>query len=265
MPNNPVQIVLNDTDFHALPDPGQPPRPKDFFADADRAFIAHRNSLAADVQRIIVEVEQSPYGRATYLKVQMRAEALAKSYRPVYELFKPDQFPCVGAEAVGTLFFRAPLIYLRGLKARIEEAEDTVRTVYRQSDGTPYLSPTTKRAEVGAVEAISIAAPSEKRDFSTAAAMEMFADTATVSGYQIDLFEALEPEEIAADATGRTELYRSLEKLLLSFGPGTKTLLSLRLAKMPVLEFQLTQNDSEPIVDNRLGLVRLRVACLCVY
>jgi hypothetical protein len=260
MPNNPVRIVLNDTDFHALPDPGQPPRPKDFFVDADREFVAHRKNLAANIQKIIDEVEKSPYGPATYLKVQMRTEALAKSYRPVYALFKPDQFPCVGAEAVGTLFFRTPLIYLRGLKARIEEAEDRVRTVYRQSDGKPYLSPTIKRAEVGAIESISIAAPTEKRDFSTAAAMQMFADPATVSGYQIDLFEALEPEEIAADATGRTELYRSLEKLLLSFGPGTRTLLSMRLAKMPVLEFQLTLNDAEPIVDNRLGLVRTDIA-----
>ncbi|MBK8200471.1 MAG: S8 family peptidase [Acidobacteria bacterium] len=260
MPNNPVQIVLNDTDFHAMPDPGQPPRPKDFFANADREFIAHRKRLATDVQRIIEEVENSAFGPATYLKVRMRTEALAKSYRPVYALFKPDQFPCVGAEAVGTLFFRAPLIYLRGLKARIEEAEDEVRTVFRQSDGAPYPAPTVRRAEVGAIESISIVAPSEKRNFSTSAAMDMFADPSTVSGYQIDLFEALEPEEIAADATGRTELYRSLVKLLVSFGPGTRTLLSMRLARMPVLEFQLTQSDAEAIVDNRLGLVRTDIA-----
>jgi hypothetical protein len=90
--------------------------------------------------------------------------------------------------------------------------------------------------------------------------MDMFADPSTVSGYQIDLFEALEPEEIAADATGRTELYRSLVKLLVSFGPGTRTLLSMRLARMPVLEFQLTQSDAEAIVDNRLGLVRTDIA-----
>lgn len=260
MPNNPVQIVLNDADFHAMPEAGQPPRPKDFFVGANRDFIAHRNRLAADLHRIIEEVENSVYGSATYLKVRMRPEALAKSYRPVYALFKPDQFPCVGAEAVGTVFFRAPLIYLRGLKARIEEAESTVRIAYRQSDGEPYPSPTIKRAEVGAIESISIAAPSEKRNFSTSAAMEMFADPATVSGYQIDLFEALEPEEIAADATGRIELYRSLEKLLLSFGPGTRTLLSMRLVRMPVLEFQLTRSDAAPIVDNRLGLVRTDIA-----
>lgn len=256
MPNNPVQIVLNDADFHRAPDPGQPPRAKDFFAGADRAFIAHRTALAAAVQRAIDEVEASPFGPATYLKVQMRHEALAKSYRPVYWLFKPDQFPCVGAEAVGTLFFRAPLLYLRKLKARIEEAEDSVRTVYRKKDNEPYLSPSVKRAEVGAIETIEIAPAEDKRSFATAAAMQMFRDPTTVSGYQIDLFEGLESQAIASDATGRTELFRSLERLLVSFGPGARTLLSVRIGRMPVLEFQLTDSDTPAIVDNRLGLVR---------
>lgn len=193
MPNNPVQIILNDTDFHRAPDPGQPPRPKDFFEDADRPFVDHRTDLAGTIQNIIDEVERSEYGAAAYLKVQMRAEALAKSYRPVYVLFKPDQFPCVGAEAVGTLYFRAPLIYLRGLKARIVEAESTVRITERQRDGKQYPSPTIKRAEVGAIESIEIAPPSGKRYFTTKAAMQLFADPATVSGYQIDLFEPLPP------------------------------------------------------------------------
>jgi len=256
MPNNPVQIVLNDKDFHALPDPGQPPRPKDFFDGADQAFVTHRDGLAQDVERIITEVERSSFGPATYVKVQMRTEALAKSYRPVHVLFQPDRFPCVGAEAVGTLFFRAPLIYLRKLKARIKEAESAVRVAHRKSDNEPYPSPTLKRAEVGAIESISTVSSLEKRDFSTAAAMNMFADPATVSGYQVDLFEALEPEKIASDTTGLTALYRSLEKLFLSFGPGARTLLSMRLARMPVLEFQLTRDKAAPIVDNRLGLVR---------
>lgn len=256
MPNNPVQIVLNASDFHRAPDPGQPPRPKDFFENADRPFVDHRTNLAETIQDIIDDVENSKYGAATYLKVQMRTEALAKSYRPVYALFKPDQFPCVGAEAVGTLYFRAPLIYLRGLKARIEEAESTVRIAERQRDGKRYPSPTIKRAEVGAIESIEIAPPSGKREFTTEAAMQLFADPATVSGYQIDLFEPLDPDVIADDITGRTALYRSLEKLLLSFGPGARTLLAVRVGRMPVLEFQLTQSEATAIVDNRLGIVR---------
>lgn len=84
MPNNPVQIILNDRDFHQAPDPGQPPRNKDFFEGADREFAAHKATLLASVDRIIEHLAKSPNGPAAYLKVQMRNEALAKSYRPVH-------------------------------------------------------------------------------------------------------------------------------------------------------------------------------------
>lgn len=254
MPNNPVQIVLNDTDFHRAPDPGQPPRPKDFFENSDEAFSKHRAELTDSVQAIIEDVEASPYGPATYVRVQMRQEALAKSYRPVHALFKQDQFPCVGAEAVGTLFFRAPLIYLRRLKSEIEKAETTVRIAKRKKDGKEYRSPTPLRAEVSAIESIEIAPSQGKRGFTAAAAMQLIADPATVSGYQVDLFEPLDQDVISDDPTGRTELYRTLEKLLLSFGHGARTLLAARVGRMPVLEFQLLEGDTPAIVDNRLGL-----------
>lgn len=123
MPNNPVQIVLNDSDFHQAPEPGLPPRPKDFFDGRDDEFARHKGKLLAALDAVIAELRASPYGPAAYLKVQMRSEAVAKSYRPVGRLFKPDQFPCVGAEAIGTLYFRSPLLYLPALRQRIEAAE----------------------------------------------------------------------------------------------------------------------------------------------
>lgn len=66
MPNNPVQIILNDQDFHQAPDPGQPPRNKDFFDGADQAFARHKQSLLASIDAIIAEIRQSPYGPAAY-------------------------------------------------------------------------------------------------------------------------------------------------------------------------------------------------------
>ena len=80
MSNNPVQIILNDTDFHQAPEPGQPPRNRDFFDGADRAFADHKAALIAAVDAVIAELEKSPFGPATYLRVQMRAEALAVDF-----------------------------------------------------------------------------------------------------------------------------------------------------------------------------------------
>jgi len=105
MPDNPVQIILNDSDFLKAPDLIQGFGGKDFFLGSDIEFDAHKRRLVASIDRIIAQVKASPYGPATYLEVRMRDKALAKSYRPVKHLFQPDQFPCVGAEAVGTIFF----------------------------------------------------------------------------------------------------------------------------------------------------------------
>ena len=256
MPNNPVQIILNHSDFLRAPDPMQGGGGKDFFPDADAAFDAHKHALMASVDQIIAQIKASPYGPAAYLKVQMRNEALAKSYRPVRYLFQPDQFPCVGAEAVGTIFFRAPLIYLEGLQRRIEAAEYAVATNISRNTGKPYQAPSPARSEVGAIESIEIASPANKRSFSTAAAMQMFDDPRTVSGYQIELFETPGDSVIADDPLGRFALRNSLQKMLLGLGAGARTLFSSEIGRTPVLEFQLTSGAANALVDNRLGLAR---------
>ena len=262
MPNNPVQIILNDKDFHQAPEPGQPPRNKDFFDGQDGAFAGHKRALLAAIDDVIEAIRGSWYGQAAYLKVQMRHEALAKSYRPVGWLFKRDQFPCVGADAVGTLYFRAPLIYLAALRNRIDAAEITVETKFRQDDGEPYKAPSAARAEVGAIESIEIAPPDQKRLFTTAAAMAAFDDPRTVSGYQVELFETPDEHVIADDVIGSRALRRSFEQLLLSFGPGARSYAGASIGRTPVLEVQLTQGEHPAILDNRTGLARGDVAML---
>lgn len=254
MPNNPVQIILNDRDFHQAPEPGQPPRNKDFFDGADGAFERHKAALLTSLEEAKTEISEQEFGPAAYLKVQMRTEALAKSYRPVFYLFKPAQFPCVGADSVGTLYFRAPEIYLDALIRRVKEAEIVVETKFRQSDGESYKAPSAARAEVGAIEAIEIAPPVEKRQFSVSEAMHMLHDPASVSGYQIELFETPERREIADDVTGRRALLVSLEQILLGLGQGARTFIATEIGRTPVLELQLTRSDTRAIVDSGIGL-----------
>ena len=192
----------------------------------------------------------------------MRNEALAKSYRPVRYLFQPDQFPCVGAEAVGTIYFRAPLIYLDGLRRRMEAAEYTVATNISKNTGKPYKAPTLARSEVGAIESMEIAPTSNKRSFSTTAAMQMFEDPRTVSGYHIELFETPSDSVIADDPLGRLELRTSLQNLLLGLGTGARTCYSSEIGRTPVLEFQLTSSSANALVDNRHGIVGRNVTAI---
>lgn len=260
MPNNPVQIILNDQDFLRAPEPGQGGPDKDFFENADRAFLEHRGKLAAAIDQIMESIKKAGYGPAAYLKVQMRDEALAKSYRPNRVLFRDAQFPCVGADGVGTLYYRAPLIYLPALRARLFEAEETVEVRTSRQTGREYKAPSRARSEVGAIATIEIAPPIDKRAFSTAAAMQLFGDPRTVSGYQIELFETPASPVIADDPLGRYALLESLQKILIGLGRGARTFLASQLGRTPVLELQLTTSDQEAIVDNRLGIARRDIA-----
>lgn len=251
MANNPVQIILNDQDFHQAPDPGQPPRNRDFFDGDDEGFARHKKALLASMDIIIAELQASSHGPLAYLRVQMRSEALAKSYRPVWWLFKRDQFPSVGADAVGTLYFEAPLLYLPALRARIDAAEATVETKYRQSDGEPYKAPTAARAEVGAIETFEIAPPERKRNFSVAAALSALDDPRAVSGYQVELFHSPTDAVIADDPVGRNALLRSLESLLIGLGQGARAFVHRSIGRTPVLELQLTTGAQPALIDNR--------------
>jgi hypothetical protein len=163
MPNNPVQIVLNDNAFIHAPDPGRWGPDRDFFACDDEGFVRHRAALLAAIDAIDATLRTSQYGPLAYVRVRMRNAAIAKSYRPNRAVFLPDLFPCVGAGAPGELYFRAPRHHLRRLRSRVAAAEDHGETRRSRTTCTPYLFVTRIRSEVGAIESIDIAPPELKR------------------------------------------------------------------------------------------------------
>lgn len=254
MPNNPVQIILNHEDFLRAPEPGRAGPEKDFFDGEDKAFAVHQAALLAAIDAIVAEIKAAPYGPAAYLRVQMRTEALAKSYRPNRHLFTDDIFPCVGADGVGTIYFRAPLIYLETLKQRMQAAEPTVQVRVSRNTQQEYKAPSRARSEVGAIEMIEIAPPQSKRNFTTTDALASFRDPHTVSGYHIELFETPADNVIAADPLGRHALRKSLEDAFIALGKGAQVFLAPRIGSTPVIEFQLTRGQDAPRIENRIGL-----------
>lgn len=254
MPNNPVQIVLNDDAFLRAPEPGRMGPEKDFFESQNTAFARHKEQLLNSIDTIAATISGWSYGPAAYLQVTMRTEALAKSYRPNKALFAPDQFPCVGAAGVGTLYYRAPAIYLRRLRESVNAAEVTVEVKENLRTGDPYKAPTRARSEVGAIDNIQIAPSISKRQFSTEEAVQRLNDPATVSGYLVELFETPSDGVIADDPLGRGALLSSLEELFKSFGAGTKAFLVPSIGRTPILEFQLTRSDEAPFIENRRSL-----------
>lgn len=254
MPNNPVQIVLNDDAFLRAPDPKRGGNDKDFFAGRDSAFVRHRDGLLAALQRIENDVARWPYGPLCYLRVRMRIEAIAKSYRPNRAIFLADQFPCVGAGAPGELYFRAPLIHFARLRRHIALAENQGETRISRETGRPYHYVTRNRCEVGAIESIELAPSNLKRSFPADAAVAALSDPRAASGYIVELFET-QPliDGGDHDALG---FQRSLATLQTIFREGGRGLLATLLPSpggTPAIEMLLT-DASEParIEDRRI-------------
>lgn len=266
MPNNPVQIVLNDEAFLRAPDPKQGGADKDFFEDRDADFVQHRNTLLSRVATIEKEVRASPYGPLCYVRVRMRPEAIAKSYRPNRAIFVPDQFPCVGAGAPGELYFRAPLIHFHRLQARIAGAEDRGEPRVSRQSGKPYHYVTRARCEVGAIEIMELAPSILKRPFSTEAAIAALSDPRAASGYLVELFES-EPLIASGDhdALGFRRSVASLQNILVEGGPGLAATLLPSPGGAPAIEVILTTSGDAPrLEDRRIIQVGLRAITTAV-
>jgi hypothetical protein len=245
MPHNPVQFVQNHEAFLQAPDRVHKGEEKDFFEDRDGDFAAHKAALLVTLDVIEQTIIRAGYGPATYIRVAMREAALAKSYRPNRELLTPDRYPCVGAGAIGELFFFLPAIYIPELKARIARTQNTVPLQVAKS-GRRYRATTRLRSEVGAIERIEVVPAAEKRAFTAEAAVQSFSRPTAFPGYLVELFEIPPLQTIAADTTGRRELFSSLFRTLLDFGNGARSYLLPAVGRTPILEFQITRSTAAP-------------------
>ncbi len=229
MPNNPVQIILNDQDFHAAPDPGQAPRNKDFFDGADAAFAVHRS-------RTLLIAIDGVYRRARGRSLRpcglspgpdARRGRWRSLIAPWAGFYRPTNFRVSVPKPWGTLYFRAPLILPGWTATPHWEAAEGIwlsRSSIASPDGEPYKAPTAARAEVGAIRVDRDPRRRIKSETfqSPPAPWRPSRDPRAVSGYHVELFET--PRAIRSlrtiPALGRIALRRSLEQVLLSLGAG---------------------------------------------
>lgn len=256
MVNNPVQIVLNDDLFLRAPDPGHAGPDKDFFEGGDASFATHKREMLGKLYDIESQVKTSRYGSLAYVRVKMRPEAIAKSYRPNRALFLRDQFPCVGAAAPGELFFRLPAYYLPKLRARFEAAEERAETRVSKSTGRSYHYVTRNRSELGAIETLEIASPNSKRSFSAAEAVSAMLSPSAASGYVVELFEQqpLQPSA-QADVLGLRTSFESLQTELAELGNGVYAALLPSSGGVPSIELLITTSKNKPLIEDRRSVL----------
>lgn len=251
MSNNPVQIVLNDDSYIRAPDPGRAGPDKDFFDGNDRGFAAHKKAMIERLDEIDAKLASSRFGPLAYVRVRMRTEAIAKSYRPNRSLFIRDQFPCVGAGAPGELFFRLPRHHLHRLRNRFGSAEERGETRVSRN-GNAYRFVTRARSELGAIEDIDVAPSDSKRNFSAAQAVQALLQPSAASGYVVELFEQRPLEdEISDDVLGLRRSFDTLQHDIASLGQGTYAALLPSPGGVLSLEVLITNARNAPLIEDR--------------
>ena len=218
MANNPVQVILNESDYIVPPEPGKGGPPHDFFAGRDADFVKHRNKLAGSMRELAAQLAAKSTGSAGYIRVKLRDRAVAKTHRPIHALLTSDKFPCVGAAGPGELFYFAEGVQLAQLSHLVMEAEPDTSWV-ENAQGHIIARPTLIRSEVGAIEDIAIPDPIEKRRFDAHTAVEWLSDPRTGGFYLVELFENPAVAQRRLPETD-TNLSKSLEALLSDIGAG---------------------------------------------
>jgi len=181
---SPIQIILNQENFEQVRDAGGGGPRRDFFAQNDDAFRAHKSSLADQLHKLASALDTQDQGDVGIIKVILRRPAWAKSHRPTRSLFKPDRILLVGGGDLGEMYFEARPRVLRAIARDIAGAENGTNLKRDPNSGKMIPHPSGARSEAGAIERIDLYGPSDRRQFSVEDAINWLANPMTGSSYQ---------------------------------------------------------------------------------
>lgn len=194
MANSPIQVVLNSSDFIAIWDREGGGSHKDFYADRDDEFIAHKQELTQQLSSLNKIQIENEFAQISYAKLVLKPSALAKSHRPTTSIFKKDIAPVIGAGDLGELYVEFRAGSIDKIKSKIQEAEN--KTKWKEKEPGKFLpNPSVLRSEVGAIDKIIPYTAADKRKFSVNEGLEWLKNPLTGGVYIVELFETPPPRQ----------------------------------------------------------------------
>ncbi len=185
--NNPVQIVLNASNYLVRPDSGGGGTDRDFFAGNDKHFAEHKAQILSQIGQIERVLEANSNLGVEYVHVSLQNEALAKTHRPIRKVFQEGAVAQVGATALGDIVFELTTENIAGVTQAIAQAETEVKFT-ENTDRVLVARPSRIRSEVGAIRSVRPHSTSDRRDFTVAKAVEWLQDPRTGGMYLVETF-----------------------------------------------------------------------------
>ena len=185
----PVQVFLDTQRFIGPPAPGGWGPSKNFFQGDNDGFERHKARLRMQLPECATSLTDQK-ARLGFVMVQMREDALAKSYRPIGNLFATrNNFALVGGGDIGEMFFQATPEALDALDSLVSQrAEEAPKIKKDPKTGELVERVSGFRSELGAIAQIRLPTPSDKLTFSAAEAVEAMQRKNALGGYIVELF-----------------------------------------------------------------------------
>lgn len=224
MANAPVQVILNADSYRR---DRQTKRPAsagtDFFEGANEAFAIHQQRLQAQIQEISNQITTpgNMDSEVGYVKVVMRSQALAKSHRPLQNIFPSQKTPLMGGNKIGEMISEITSESVKHVASAISKAEISVRQKVDIKTGEIKPVPSRYRCEVGAIETIALWSRTDRRRFDIQDAIAWLTNPETGHVYVVELFERpLSGSQRDAIPVGKRRLFETFENGLKAMGPG---------------------------------------------
>ena len=162
---------------------------RDFFGGNNSGFAGHKAHMCEKLKDA-ANVFRDEGWTAGFVVVQMREEALAKSYRPLNGLFSnSNSFGLVAGGRMGEIFLQCTQSALEQLNWRIEtRAELEPRIVENPKTRQLEERVSVYRSELGGIEDIRLPTAADRVDFSARHATDWLKRPHVLGGYIVELF-----------------------------------------------------------------------------
>lgn len=211
MNNNPIQIVLNTSDYIDSPTPDGIGSNKEFYAKKDDAFKAHKKELLTTMFEMQSSLAQKSH-QTLFAHVTLQPAAWAKSHRPIKSIFKSNAVPYIGGEDIGEMIVEINSTNIQGIISSIEKAEEVTTERRNKKTGKMEFKPSRSKSEVGAISSIREHDESDKRKFSTETAFKWLSNPKCGKVYFIELFTLTNMQD--ATISKINDLHSSFDSLL---------------------------------------------------
>ncbi len=201
MNNNPIQIVLNTSDYIDSPVPEASGSNKDFYANKDAAFKEHKKQILSSMLDVRNSLSTKK-DKTTFAHVTLKPAAWAKSHRPIYSIFKSKKVPYIGGGEIGEMLIEINEKNIDDIISSIEKAEEFTREKINPKSKKVEFKPSRSKSEVGAISGIRLHEYSDKRSFSIEAAFSWLQKPESGRVYFVELFTLNEEQQGALSKIG---------------------------------------------------------------